>query len=118
VGVNVGLLAQLGGLGRTDDRSWFDEHILSRLLTLVTEKALTPDDLAIYAFEKDEKGECSANQIRVFEDGRVEGGIKDFFDTNVEELNRYVKAFSPGSHPRNDAKIYPGRKHSHSGTAG
>ena len=36
------------------------EHILGRLLTLVAEKKLAADELAIYAFEKDGKGECSA----------------------------------------------------------
>ena len=68
------------------------EHILNRLLTLVAENKLSVDELAIYAFEKDEKGECSASQIKVFEDGRVQGGIKDFFDTNLLEMNRYVQA--------------------------
>jgi predicted ATPase len=68
------------------------EHILNHLLTLVAERKLTPDDVAIYAFEKDEKGECTANRIQVFEDGRVEGGIKDFFETDLDELNRFVEA--------------------------
>ncbi len=68
------------------------EHILNRLLTLVAEKQLSVDELAIYAFEKDEKGECTASQIEVNEDGRVKGGIKDFFGPNLEELNRYIRA--------------------------
>jgi len=68
------------------------EHILNRLLTLVAEKQLSVDELAIYAFEKDEKGECTASQIEVNEDGRVKGGIKDFFAPNLEELNRYIRA--------------------------
>jgi predicted ATPase len=71
------------------------EHILGRLLTLVAEKQLVPDELAIYAFEKDDKGECTAGQIEVLEDGRVRGGIKDFFNTHLDELNRYVKALIP-----------------------
>ena len=68
------------------------EHILNRLLTLVAEKQLPMDELAIYAFEKDGKGECTASQIEVNEDGRVKGGIKDFFGPNLEELNRYIRA--------------------------
>ena len=68
------------------------EHILDRLLTLVAEQQLAIDELAIYAFEKDEKGVCSANWLEVLEDGRKIGGIKDFFDPHLEELNRYVRA--------------------------
>jgi predicted ATPase len=68
------------------------EHILGRLLTLVAEKKLSPDELAIYAFEKDEQGICTANEIEVVEDGRVKGGIKDFFETELEELDRYIRA--------------------------
>ena len=28
----------------------------------------------------------------VAEDGRVNGGLKDFFESHLDELNRYVKA--------------------------
>ena len=68
------------------------EHIVGRLLTLVAEKKLSADDLAIYAFEKDGVGECRAEQLAVTEDGKVQGGVRDFFDTNLEEMNRYVQA--------------------------
>ena len=69
------------------------ETILGRLLTLVAEKRLTPEDLAIYAFEKDgETGVCSAKPLQVSADGGVEGGVRDFFDTNLAEMNRYVEA--------------------------
>lgn len=68
------------------------EHILNRLLTLVVEGTLPLDDLAIYAFEKDDQGVCSAHPLKVYPDGRVEGGIKDFFDTNLDELKRYSQA--------------------------
>lgn len=68
------------------------EHILGRLLTLVAEGTLTPDELAIYAFEKDEKGVCTANELEVTNEGKVKGGIKDFFESDLEELNRYITA--------------------------
>ena len=69
------------------------ETILGRLLTLVAEKTLTPEDLAIYAFEKDgETGVCSAKPLQISADGGVEGGVRDFFDTNLTEMNRYVEA--------------------------
>ncbi len=69
------------------------EHIAGRLLTLVAEKTLTPDDVAIYAFEKDEEtGVCSASEIEVTPRGQVTGGLKSFFETDREELRRYVNA--------------------------
>ena len=69
------------------------ETILGRLLTLVAEKRLTPEDLAIYAFEKDgETGVCSAKPLQISAGGGVEGGVRDFFDTNLAEMNRYVEA--------------------------
>lgn len=68
------------------------EHIVGRLLTLVAEKKLSADELAIYAFDKDEDGVCHAKELEVTDDGRVTGGIKDFFETNLDELDRFVKA--------------------------
>ena len=68
------------------------EHLLSRLLTLVAEKRLSPEELAIYSFEKDEKGECSATEIEVTELGQVTGGLTGFFDANLDEMDRYIKA--------------------------
>ena len=71
------------------------EHILGRFLTLVAEKTLSPDELAIYAFEKDEQGVCTANELEVTEDGRVKGGIKDFLEPDLDELERYLRAMQP-----------------------
>ena len=68
------------------------EHITGRLLTLVAEGKLTPDDVAIYAFEKDEHGVCTAKDLRVNSDGTIEGGINDFFETNLAEMNRFAQA--------------------------
>ena len=68
------------------------EHLVERLLLLVAEGTLSPDDLAIYSFEKDEKGECSASEIKVTESGQVEGGLTDFYANNLETLDRRVKA--------------------------
>ena len=69
------------------------EHITGRLLTLVAERVITPEDLAIYAFEKDDKtGVCSAKPLKISGEGGVEGGIRDFFATNLAEMNRYVEA--------------------------
>ena len=68
------------------------EHITGRLLTLVAEGKLTPEDVAIYAFEKDEEGVCTAKDLRINSDGTIEGGINDFFETNLKEMNRFAQA--------------------------
>ena len=71
------------------------EHFAGRLLTLVAERRLAPDELAIYSFEKDEKGECFAKEIEVTDGGQVIGGLKSFFDTDLAEWDRYMKARMP-----------------------
>ncbi len=68
------------------------EHLVERLLLLVAEGTLTADDLAIYSFSKDEKGECFASEIEVTENGQVEGGLTDFYANNLDTLDRRVKA--------------------------
>ena len=68
------------------------EHITGRLLTLVAEGKLTPDDVAIYAFEKDEQGVCTAKNLRINPDGTMEGAVNDFFEVNLAEMNRFAQA--------------------------
>ena len=68
------------------------EHLVERLLLLVAEGTLTADDLAIFSFSKDEKGECSASEIMVNESGQVEGGLTDFYANNLDTLDRRIKA--------------------------
>ena len=66
------------------------EYVAGRLLTLVAEGKLTTDDLAIYSFEKDEKGECSATEIEVTERGQVKGGLTGFHEATRDEMRRYA----------------------------
>ena len=68
------------------------EHLVERLLLLVAEGTLSSDDLAIYSFSKDDKGECFASEIEVTENGQVEGGLTDFYANNLDTLDRRVKA--------------------------
>ncbi len=68
------------------------EHVAGRLLTLVAEGKLSPDELAIYSFEKDDSGVCSATEIEATERGQVSGGLKSFFETDLDEMRRYVDA--------------------------
>ena len=70
------------------------EYVAGRLLTLVAEGTLTTDDLAIYSFEKDEKGECTATEIGGYGTrARPEGGLTGFFDEATLRMrcDRYVK---------------------------
>lgn len=71
------------------------EHVLGRLLTLVAEGKLAKEELAIYSFEKDDQGVCTAHEIEVLEDGRVIGGLKSFFESELDELDRYMRALKP-----------------------
>ena len=66
------------------------EYVAGRLLTLVAEGQLTVDDLAIYSFEKDEKGECLATEIEVTERGQVKGGLTGFHEATRDEMRRYA----------------------------
>ena len=66
------------------------EYIAGRLLTLVAENRLTTDELAIYYFEKDEKGECFASEIEVTERGQTKGGLTGFHEATRDEMRRYV----------------------------
>ena len=69
------------------------EHIANRLLTLVAEGKISPEEVAIYSFEKDEEtGVCSASEIEVTHRGQVKGGLKSFFEAHMEEMRRYVDA--------------------------
>ena len=68
------------------------EHVVGRFLTLVAEGTLSADELAIYSFEKDENGVCSASEIEVTDRGQVSGGLKSFFETDLDEMRRYVEA--------------------------
>ena len=66
------------------------EYVAGRLLTLVAEGILTTDELAIYSFDKDEKGECSATEIEVTERGQTKGGLTGFDEATRDEMRRYA----------------------------
>ena len=68
------------------------EHVAGRLMIEVAEGNLSADDVAIYSFEKDGSGVCSANEIEVTADGQTTGGLRSFFQTDLDEMRRYVDA--------------------------
>ena len=68
------------------------EHIAGRLLTMLAERKLSQEDLAIYSFEKDEDGLCSATELELTQNGQVFGGLRSFFQVDIDEMRRYVQA--------------------------
>ena len=73
------------------------EHLAARILIEIAEGNLSVDDVAIYSFDKDTDGICTTSPIEITERGQVVGGLKGFFDTNLEEMDRYVKALQTNS---------------------
>ena len=59
---------------------------------MLAERKLSTEDLAIYSFEKDENGVCSAVELELTENGQVLGGLKSFFQVDMDEMRRYVEA--------------------------
>ena len=71
------------------------EHLVNRLLTLVVAGRISTDMLALYSFSKDDHGACSANEIEITERGQTVGGVTGFFDTNLAEMEEYLRVLSP-----------------------
>jgi len=57
------------------------EHLLMAFLQLVLEGQITPDDLAVYYVEKG-----TVQRLRVDAQGRLDGGLKGFFEADEKEL--------------------------------
>lgn len=95
-GAQVELASVIAGEAKSSNKqvimTTHSEHIAGRLLIEVAEGNLAPDDIAVYSFEKDENGICSASEIEVSEKGQVAGGLRSFFQTDLDEMRRYVDA--------------------------
>jgi energy-coupling factor transporter ATP-binding protein EcfA2 len=72
------------------------EHVLFRLLTLVREGFLRPEELKVYYFERKEimPPKISIEELRVDEKGELDKGLKGFFEADLDELSRFAKAKS------------------------
>lgn len=79
--------------------STHSEHFLHRLLTLIAEGSLSNDELSIYAFEMGENGIAKADALEIDKAGRIKGGLKNFFEVEIEELNSYLQALSKARKP-------------------
>ena len=67
------------------------EHFLFSLLSCVGEGLLTPEDLAIYSFKK-EGSRSQITKLKVTEDGQVEEGLPEFFESDWEIFEKYLKS--------------------------
>lgn len=72
------------------------ERILSRVLLLVAKGELKPEDVAIYSFEKNSEGVCSAQPLEIDKQGRVSGGLRGFFEEDALDLREYIEALERG----------------------
>ena len=73
--------------------STHSERIVSRLLVLVTKGVLSLDDIAVYAFDKDEQGTASAERCVIDDMGRV-AGLPGFFEESMADMSETVEALS------------------------
>lgn len=70
------------------------EHILLRLLTAVARRDLSPEELKVYYFER-VGGETKVTNLAVNEKGQLEGGLKGFFEAELENWEKYLMALRP-----------------------
>jgi len=68
------------------------EHILYRLLIEVAKGNLKREDLAIYHFRLSTKGVTSVKRLMPDEKGRLDKGIPDFLEKDLEEFKDFLDA--------------------------
>jgi len=71
--------------------STHSEHLLFRFLTKVAQGKLDPKKIKIYYFEL-ENGFTKVTKLDVDEKGELSGGLKGFFETDLEEFSRFLGA--------------------------
>ncbi|MCH8915948.1 MAG: DUF3696 domain-containing protein [Thaumarchaeota archaeon] len=81
------------------------EHILFPLLTSVASKkenSLRKEDLAIYYFDTDEKYHTTYEKLEIDDYGRIKGGLRGFFEEDIDSLNEYLNALKGENQNKND----------------
>lgn len=67
------------------------EHIIASVLTAVAENTISIDDIAIYYLNR--RGlSANAKLLKIDSQGRVKGGLPGFFEANIKEAQRHIKA--------------------------
>jgi predicted ATPase len=80
------LLAAFVGSGLDLVCTTQSEHLLLALLSLVLEGELTAGQIVVYYLREGE-----AERLVVDEQGRIEGGLRGFFEANEEQLRRHIE---------------------------
>lgn len=66
------------------------EHILLGFLDLIMQKKLSSRDFKVYSFEKQD-GITQISELKVNEDGELEGSPKGFFAVDMAYIDRFIK---------------------------
>ncbi len=90
----VEMLAAIAKQGTQFIISTHSERIVSRLLVLVAKGVLRREDVAVYAFDKDEHGVATAEKREIDEMGRVTGGLPGFMDEDLKDMEELISALS------------------------
>lgn len=67
------------------------EHIIASVLTGVAENMISTDDVSIYYLNR-RGSSANAKLLKIDSQGRVKGGLPGFFDANIEEAERHIRA--------------------------
>jgi len=86
------LFAALARRGQTVLVETHSEHLVSRLRTLISERTLRPEQVALYYVEKD-KGRSTVRSIPISPDGHIEPEQwpKGFFEEALGEALRLAR---------------------------
>lgn len=72
------------------------EHILYRLLMEVARGSLKPENLAIYHFRLTEEGITEVELLEFDKEGRLDKGIPDFLESDLDEFKGFLAALKAG----------------------
>lgn len=76
--------------------STHSEHVLMGLVTAVAQGRLRPEELSVYYFSRSEST-ATAERLEVTAKGQIKGGLKGFFEVEIEEQQQYLEALSQKS---------------------
>ena len=68
------------------------EHILHRILIEVAKGTLKQENLAIYHFKLSDEGVTQVERLKPDEKGRLDKGIPDFLETDLDEFKNFLEA--------------------------
>jgi predicted ATPase len=68
------------------------EHILYRILIELAKGTLKSEDLAIYHFKLSDEGVTQIERLKPDEKGRLDKGIPDFLETDLDEFKDFLEA--------------------------